>query len=421
MMFDRAYRQRLEADLARWEADGVITPAVVAAIRIALPPLAPGINIAVVVAIVGGLLIAAAFLAFVAAHWIEIARLSRLAMLFAGILSAHGLGAWFARAGQPVLADLCAAVGAIIFGAAIALVGQMYHLGGDFAGGMLLWAMGALAAAALTGSRGALAVALAAASIWSSMRVFETDVPHFAFAIPWLFAAGLALAWNSRVAAHLVAVAVIPWWIASSFQAPNDFRPSFMLANGAALLFGGGIALAASPWPRAAQAGSVLSTYGAFSLAGVAILEATLANEVFRYHAGLANHPLWTISCGVAGVILAFAAAAATRRAGTIFAAGAIGLVLAAVALWTPRQLGEPWLAYAALLCAMLCLVVSGMLDAARPRIVAGWLGIAGVIAAITWAVKGSLLNRSIFLAVAGSFAVVLALMLNRFVPRSRE
>jgi uncharacterized membrane protein len=422
MMFDRAYRQRLEADLARWEADGVITPAVLGAIRAALPPLAPGVNIAVIVAIVGGLLIAAAFLAFVAAHWTEIARLPRLAMLFAGILSAHGLGAWFARAGHPVLADLCAAVGSIIFGAAIALVGQMYHLGGDFAGGMLLWAVGALTTAALTGSRGALAVALAAASIWSSMRIFETDVPHFTFVAFWLMAGGLALAWSSRVAAHLVAVAALPWWIASSFQTPHDFRPSFMLANGAALLFGGGIALAASHWPRAAQAGSVLSTYGAFSLAGVAILEATLANEVFRDHAGLANHPLWVISCGVAGVILAFAAAAAeTRRAGTIFAASAIGLVLAAAALWTPQQSGEPWLAYAALLCAMLCLVVSGMLDAARPRIVAGWLGIAGVIAAITWAVKGSLLNRSIFLAVAGMVAVVLALALNRFVPRTRE
>src|SRR5829696_8230564 len=104
MMFDRAYRQRLEADLARWESDGVIAPAAVAAIRVALPPLAPGINIAVVVAIVGGLLIAAAFLAFVAAHWTAITRLPRLAMLFAGVLSAHGLGAWLARAGHPVLA-----------------------------------------------------------------------------------------------------------------------------------------------------------------------------------------------------------------------------------------------------------------------------------------------------------------------------
>src|SRR5450432_1718992 len=153
MMFERAYRQRLEADLAQWEADGVVTPATLATIRVALPPLAPGVNIPVMVAIVGGLLIAAAFLAFVAAHWIELARLLRLAMLLAGIVAAYGLGGWLARGGRPVLADLCSSVGSIIFGAGIALVGQMYHLGGDFAGGMLLWAIGALAAAALTGSR----------------------------------------------------------------------------------------------------------------------------------------------------------------------------------------------------------------------------------------------------------------------------
>jgi len=419
-MFDRVYRQRLDADLARWEADGVITPASLAAIRATLPPLAPSVNIAIVVAIVGGLLIAAAFLAFVAAHWTEIPRLLRLAMLFAGMLIAYGLGGWFARARQPILADLCAAIGALIFGAAIALVGQMYHLGGDFAGGMLLWAMGALAAAALTGSRGALAVALAAAIIWSCMRIFENSNTHFAFAAFWLAAGCLALAWNSRVAAHLVAVAALPWWIASALQTHLDFRPSFMLANGAALLFGSAIALAASPWQRTNQAGSVLSTYGAFSLAGVAILEATMANEVFRLRTALSN-PSWMIASGMAGVIFAFAATAITRRAGTAFAAIAIGLVLVGAALWTPRPSGEPWLAYAALLCAMLCLVVSGMLDAARPRIVAGWLGIAGVIASITWAVKGSLLKRSIFLAVAGIVAVVLASALNRFMPRSRE
>src|SRR5258705_831971 len=176
MMLDRAYRQRLEADLARWEADGVITPAALAAIRVALPPLAPGINIAVVVAIVGGLLLAAAFLAFIAAHWPALARLLRLAILLAGILSAYGLGAWFASAGQSVLADLCASVGAVIFGAGIALVGQMYHLGGDFAGGMLLWAMGALAAAALTGSRGALALWLAAACALGGLGDFANTL-----------------------------------------------------------------------------------------------------------------------------------------------------------------------------------------------------------------------------------------------------
>jgi len=416
-MFDRAYRQRLEADLAQWETNGVITPAAFAAIRAALPPRAPGINIPVVVAIVGGLLIGAAFLAFVAAHWMEIARLLRLAILLAGIVGTHGLGAWFARAGKPALADLCASVGSIIFGAGVALVGQMYHLGGDFAGGMLLWATGALAAAALTGSRGGLAAALVAASVWSDMRAFENGVPHFSFVAIWLTAAGLALAWNSRTAAHLVALAAVAWWLAAALQRGPE--PSFVLAHGAALLFGGGLALAAAPWRRTSSAGVVLSIYGAFALAGAAILEVATPRDFFYAHASATSQPLWAISCGVAGAIFAFASAATTRRAGAAFAGIAIGLILLAAAVWTPPQAGEPWLAYAFELCAMLCLVVSGMLDSARPRIVAGWLGIAGVIAAITWAVKGSLLNRSIFLAVAGAVAVALSLVVNRLQPRT--
>jgi hypothetical protein len=49
-MFDRVYRQRLNADLTRWEGDGVVSPSVAAAIRGALPPLSPAVNIATVVA-----------------------------------------------------------------------------------------------------------------------------------------------------------------------------------------------------------------------------------------------------------------------------------------------------------------------------------------------------------------------------------
>ncbi|WP_027523593.1 DUF2157 domain-containing protein [Bradyrhizobium sp. Ec3.3] len=423
-MFDRNYRQRLEADLAQWEADGVIAPAAAASIRNVLPPLSSGTNIAVVVAIVGGLLIAAAFLAFVAAHWTELARLLRFAILIAGMIVAGGLGAWFAHTQRPVLADLCAGIGAIIFGAGIALVGQMYHLGGDFAGGMLLWSIGALAAALLTGSRGALAVGLAAACIWSCMRVYDTpDALHLPFAVVWLVAAGLALAWNSRVAAHLVALAVLPWWIVAALGFGFDNpQPSFVLADGAALLFGGGLAIAAVPSQRALRFGGVLSAYGAFSLAVVAVLEVTTVDDIFRIEPGSATaQPLWAIMCGIAGAILAFASAGITKRMGEAFAGCAIALVLVAAPLWWASRAGEPWLAYAALLCAMLGLVVSGMLDAVRPRIVAGWLGIAGVIAGITWVVKGSLLRRSAFLAAAGVIAVAFATVLDRALSRTDE
>ena len=67
-MSERAYRQRLEADIARWQADGVITSSTADAIRGALKPVPDGVTIATVVAIVGGLLIAAAFLAFIASE-----------------------------------------------------------------------------------------------------------------------------------------------------------------------------------------------------------------------------------------------------------------------------------------------------------------------------------------------------------------
>lgn len=421
-MFDKTYRQRLEADLARWEADGVLAPAAAASIRNALPPLPAGINIAMVVAIVGGLLIAAAFLAFVAAHWTEIARLMRFAILLAGMVVTGVLGAWFATTGRNVLADLCAGIGAIIFGAGIALVGQMYHLGEDFAGGMLLWSVGAFAAAVLTGSRGALAVGLVSAGIWTCMRTYDApDVLHLPFVAVWLAATSLAFAWNSRVAAHLVALTLLPWWIATSLRFEFDgAQPSFLLANGAALLFGAGLAIAAAPSPRALRLGSVLSIYGAFALAGVAALEVTTVDDIVRLRTATAPaQPLWAILCGAAGVMLALVSAALTRRTGEVLAACAIALVLVAAPLWPAEAAGEPWFAYTALLCAMLCLVVSGMLDEVRPRLIAGWLGIAAIIAGITWAVKGSLLRRSAFLAAAGVVAVVFATALGRALPRT--
>lgn len=414
-MFERAYRQRLDGDLARWQADGVISAEIGSAIRNALPPLGAGVNVAVVVGILGGLLIAAAFLAFVAANWTEIARPLRFAILLAGIVAAYGTGTWFARGGRAVLADLCASVGSIVFGAAIALVGQMYHLGDDFAAGMLLWASGALAAAALTGSRGALAVALAAGSLWSGARAAETPaVPHLPFIVLWLLGAGLALAWQSRVAVHLLAVAALAWWIAADVSImETGTQQAYIMADGAALLLGAGLLIAGSAWRTARPLGLALSAYGSFALTFIATLAVAVSNQtLFEF----VNPPTWATGCGVAGALMAFATAAAIRRAGPALAGVAIAFVLAVAGDWIKE--GQPWLSYALALTAMLCLVVSGMLDAARSRIVAGWLGLAAVIAAITWAVRGSLLRRSIFLAVAGAVAVALAFLLSRLLPK---
>ncbi len=416
-MFERAYRQRLEADLARWQSGGVIAPDVGEAIRKSLGPLPRGINIATVIGILGGLLIAAAFLAFVAANWTTIARPARFLILLGGIAGAYGFGSLFARTGRPVLADISVTVGSIVFGAAIALVGQMYHLGEDFAGGMLLWSLGALIAAVTTGSRGALAVALVSGCLWSGMRVFETyDAPHLPFVAFWLVGAALALAWNAALARHLVALAALVWWIVTDFgliASVNAGAPSFGLLAGGALMLGAGLALASLRGNSLGAFGLTLSTYGAFGLALAApTMVINFLGVVFR------PAPSWLTICAAAGAILALAAAAIGSRPGPILAALSAGLVLVVMMGYAwPVGNEEPWLAYAVALAAMLCLVVSGMLDEVRPRVVAGWLGLGFVIAAITWAVKGSLLRRSVFLALAGGVAIGLAMLLGRFRP----
>src|SRR5262249_25537158 len=249
------------------------------AIRGSLRPVPQGVTIAGVVAIVGGLLIAAAFLAFVASNWTAIARPMRFAILISGIVAAYGIGAWFDRNGRTTISALCAGVGSIVFGAAIALTGQMYHLAADFAAGMLLFAAGALAAAVLASSRGALAVALVAACIWNHMRVVEFDAVHLPFLGFLAIAAFLATSWSAPVARHLVALAAIAWLISVGFALDGSryAEPVFAVTSGFALLLGGGLALASRGSEPVVGFGQTLSHYGAFALALVlpAIVVAT--------------------------------------------------------------------------------------------------------------------------------------------------
>jgi uncharacterized membrane protein len=416
---ERAYRQRLETDLARWQADGLITPTAGDAIRSTFRPLPGGIDVATVVAILGGLLIAAAFLAFVAANWSEIDRPLRFLILLTGIAGAYTAGAIFAHRQRPYLADISATVGSIIFGAAIALVGQMYHLGEDFAGGMSLLAGGALVAAVLTGSRGALAVALVAGGIWNgarSLELAEMQLPFLAFCLVGVV---LAIVWNSPVARHLVALAVLGWWFGLGLSYDDGGFLGylvFVFAAGASLLFGAGLAMASRGPEPLTSFGSTLSTYGAlaFAISLAWIVAGFFDGATPSLQAGI-------MLCVIFGVALAVAAASMSWRLGTALAGLSLALGLIAILIWfRPVSGHEPWSSYAMALLAMLCLVLSGVLDDVRPRIVAGWIGLACVIAAVTWSVTGSLLQRSVFLSLAGGITVVFAYLLARL-RRARQ
>lgn len=414
-MFERNYRKRLEGDLAAWQGAGLLPGACAEAIRGALGPMPKGPGIATVVGVVGGLLIAAAFLAFIAANWTAIPRVMRFAVLLAGIASANVVGAVLARRGHALLADTAATVSAIIFGAAIALVGQMYHIAGDFAGGLMLWAIGAFVGAALTGSRGALAVGLGAACAWSEMRQIEMQIPvHFAFLVPVLAAAGLALAWRSSVARHLAVIALLAWWVINAATNTRFWSPGFdavvALGCGTGFVMGLGLLLETTPAERLRELGATMTTYAGFLVFGVMAL--AISAGLSRSGSGT-----WLVALGATGLAMAVAAAGLSRRSYVVLACAALGLALGVLLVRTART-GPPWPGYGMALAGGVCAVIAGMLADERARIVAGWLGLAAVIVAITWTVPGTSMTRAAFLACAGGAAIGLAILLSRLLPR---
>lgn len=424
-MFERVYRKRLEADLVRWEVEHVITPTTADAIRGELRKAEQETSITLALAIVGGLLIAASILAFVAANWTEINRPLRLGILLAGLAGAFVLGAWFERRERRSLADLSVAVGSIIFGAAIALIGQMYHLGEDFAAGMLLWTAGALVASALTSSRGALAVALVVGCIWNGTRAFETADLYLPFLGIWTIAACLAVIWNDFAARHMAAIAAVVGWLtwaiaSQSLRTEPDGSLVFAFYAGIALLFGAGHALASRGPHPSRSFGLTLSDYGFVALAFGPAVGVIVEDPEWHLGRGLigTGPPGWSIACAAAGLILAIAASAVRRSFASIAAVLAIALVLIAVSGWVQYLGLGRWPGYGLALVSTLCFLISGMLEDKRSY--AGWIGFAAVTVAITWGVKASLLHRAAFLAISGIVALALASVFGRVFPRER-
>ena len=169
-MFDWTYKKRLKDDLETWVEKGWVSSKGAAAIlkeqeqddgRSKLPMALAGI---------GMICVALALFAFIAANWGAIPKSVKLVGIAGLVLASHGLAAFAASRARKGLADLATGFATLVFVGGMALVGQIFHLPSDWAGGAFLVCLGGLAAAWLTGSRASLVVAAAAAITWQTMH-----------------------------------------------------------------------------------------------------------------------------------------------------------------------------------------------------------------------------------------------------------
>lgn len=235
-----SYAVRVKRDIARWVERGLVAPDLAQVLADDIDAhQRKSISFGAILAILAALLFAAALLIFVAANWEAMPRTWRVGLVFAALAAGYVGGAVLKQRDHPAFAEALWLIGAAGFGAAIALIGQMYHLSGDEAQAILVWCGGTALAAVILRSGPLTVGALVLADAWLAMigLDFWGSTPF-----PYGFAAIALVLWaisywtDSKVARHLILLSIDFYIILLAIEA-NIFVVSLLLALVAAALF----------------------------------------------------------------------------------------------------------------------------------------------------------------------------------------
>lgn len=173
-MNDWRFGKRLVQELTRWQEEGWVSAEGRQAILADLAARQPKMVWASSLALAGALLLGVGVITWFAAHWNEISKLVKLVIIFLALTGSHvAHGLCLTRSALPKLAQGMAFLSVLFFGAAIMLIGQIYHIDAHFPDGIALWAAGGLLTAWLLGSQPAMVASIALAALWTWNEQFE--------------------------------------------------------------------------------------------------------------------------------------------------------------------------------------------------------------------------------------------------------
>ncbi|MDP2834962.1 MAG: DUF2157 domain-containing protein [Pseudomonadota bacterium] len=179
-MNDKGLVKRLVRELPRWQQEGWVSDAGGRAILADLATRQPAQSWASSLALIGALLLGVGVITWFSAHWNEMGKLVKLLLIVFALTASHvAHGFCLTRGALPKLAEGMAFLSVLLFGAAIMLIGQIYHIDAHFPDGIALWAAGGLLTAWLLGSQPALLASIALAALWTWTEQFEYQVMNW--------------------------------------------------------------------------------------------------------------------------------------------------------------------------------------------------------------------------------------------------
>ncbi|HEV7254544.1 MAG TPA: DUF2157 domain-containing protein [Mesorhizobium sp.] len=233
------YAARVKEDIARWAAAGLVDVAQAERLRADVDAReGAGFSFGGVLAMFAGLFLAAALLLLVAANWDAIPRLLRVAGFFLLIVGFYSGGAVLKDHGRRAFGEALWIAGAGAFGASIALIGQMYHLGGTEAAALITWSLGTGLAALLLNSKPLTIAASGIAAFWLFSHggdfwdgtAFPDAFPLLAVAL-WL----VSLRTGSRAARELLLLSLLGYVIVLALRGSLVTIGSLLLLGSGAL------------------------------------------------------------------------------------------------------------------------------------------------------------------------------------------
>jgi len=233
------YAKRLDRDLVRWREAGWINTDGEAAIRRDVAAHASKLELASILGVLGAVLIGFGAMSFVAAHWSEMPRLFRLALIFGALFTSYGIAGVMFERKHPYFAHAAVLAGVAIFGAGIMLIAQMYHIDGHPPGAVRTWALGALAAGVVLRSNPALGLAMLLIALWSGWETTLSNEVHWSFVLGW-GAVTAAIAWQRWSGGlHLAALTLAVWIISLGYVLFNGDAHGVVVAIGLLVMAAG--------------------------------------------------------------------------------------------------------------------------------------------------------------------------------------
>ncbi len=412
------YQQRLKSDLGRWVQNGWVQPEHTNAILKDARSSASTSKVPMIVGILGAILLAAGVVLFVSANWQEMSKLTRLGLLMGALWVTFAIAVWINRSSHKYLLEAILLLGAIIFGANIILIAQIYHIDNHYPDGILVWAAGALLVTLLLKSRAALILAFGLIIWWAGAEIIDFGKnPFWPFLPVWAIAAGLTYWLSLRLGLHLAFLSLIAWIIASldklvKLLGLTDNEIAIILVLLPLVIFVYGLVATYKNRPWTLSFGRALSNYGIITFLAVSSLTQVIPRQLQVAPGAI---PLVVIM--IIGALIVLAAVINLRN--KVFSPLDFGLFLGFALwyclIWFYPIPGRIWLPAAVFLGLTIWLLAFAQKREDQLLVTVALIAFGGEVLYLYIETLGTLLDTSLFFLLGGVLLVALSFALETF------